>query len=927
MWLFTKQRRMKKTKLKTKPSAIAIVLLLIISMGTSLLLLPGVNAHPEQWQIPTFAYVQAVPNPIGVGQTATVYMWLANTYADASKLNDYRFHNYKLTITAPDGTVTSQTFVNIMDSTSNQFYSFTPNQIGTYSINFTYPGQAVNDYSHLSTSAYINDTYLPSTSSTTLTVQQTAITNVDLLPLPTEYWTRPIYGENVYWYSISSNWLGTGSAGYGTGASGDRVIPGNAIGPETSHVMWTYPIDFGGIVGGTIPVAGSTNFEGSAYSNRFTNTIIINGYMYYTLPVTFTGVSSGKTVCQDLRTGKIIWESAVIPALSFGYIYDVDNPNQHGTYPPILFTSNFAQAYDAYTGDPLFNVTGVPTGTQVVGSAGEQLKLILTNVGTATNPIVTLSQWNSSRLWENIANPWTGAVVNSPAMYNYSTAAGTALTDTQAQYAQVTQPAIGAVAGNDPTKPATNNYVVYANVINTTSTLCTYDYYNVTLSWLNGVSPAPTIVAAWAGDMMIIRSGSTPSNTVQTPYTYYGVNLNASKGTLGSKLWSNTLNPPAGNVTVSYSGPATSTPTNGVFVEFYKETMQFVGYSLSTGQKIWGPVGDQSQNQLMYYNSGYNSGGNEAGAAYAYGKIYYDGFGGVMSCYDQQTGSLLWTYGNGREGNSTNSGFEVPGPYPMSIYAIGNGIVYTTTTEHTVEIPIYRNAQQQAINATTGDLIWTLNDVTSESGPPPCGYIADGFSVTLNGYDNQIYCVGRGASTTTVSAPSLAANCGQSVVISGTVMDVSSGTTQDEQTARFHNGVPVSSDASMTDWMGYVYEQKPLPTNFAGVEVTLSVVDSNGNSRIIGTSTTDNHGFYSLQWKPDITGKYTITATFAGTMGYWPSSAEAAFAVDNAAATPIPQPTQAPSIVDSYFIPGIFGIIIAIIVVGAVLLLALRKRP
>jgi hypothetical protein len=694
--------------------------------------------------------------------------------------------------------------------------------------------------------------------------------------------------------------------------------------------MWTYPLDFGGIVGGTIPVAGSTNFEGSAYNGRFTNTIIINGYMYYTKPVTFTGMTSGNTVCQDLRTGKIIWESPVIPAISFGYVYDVDNPNQHGTYPPILFTSNFAQAYDAYTGDPLFNVTGVPTGTQVVGSAGEQLRLILTNLGTAANPVMYLSQWNSSRLWENIANPWTGAVVNSPTMYNYSTTTGAAITATQAMYASVTQPAIGAVAGNDPTKPATYNYVVYGNVVNSSSTLCTYDW-NISLGWLNGVSPAPTIVAAWAGDMLIARSGTMPSNTVQTPYTYYGINLNASRGAIGAKLWSNTLQPPAGNITVSYSGPANSNPTSGVFVEFYKESMQFVGYSLSTGQKLWGPIGDQSQNQLMYYNSGYNSGGNENGAAYAYGKIYYDGFGGVMSCYDQQTGALLWTYGNGGAGNTTQSGFEVPGPYPMTIYAIGNGIVYTTTTEHTVEIPLYRGATQQAINATTGALIWSLNEVTSEAGGPSValdtGYIADGFSVSLNGYDNQIYCVGRGPSATTVNAPNLAAAYGQSIVISGTVTDISSGTTQNEQSARFPSGVPASSDLSMSDWMGYVYEQKPLPTNFTGVEVTINVVDSNGNYRTIGTATTDSKGYYSLKWTPDITGEYRVVAVFAGNKGYWPSSAEASFAVDDAAATPTPQATQAPSMSDLYFMPMSIAIILAIVVVGAVIVLAMRKHP
>jgi hypothetical protein len=52
-----------------------------------------------------------------------------------------------------------------------------------------------------------------------------------------------------------------------------------------------------------------------------------------------------------------------------------------------------------------------------------------------------------------------------------------------------------------------------------------------------------------------------------------------------------------------------------------------------------------------------------------------------------------------------------------------------------------------------------------------------------------------------------------------------------------------------------------------------------------------------------------------------------AFAVDTAPATPTPQPTQQPSMADLYFVPGIIGVIIAIIVVGAVLLLALRKRP
>ena len=113
-----------------------------------------------------------------------------------------------------------------------------------------------------------------------------------------------------------------------------HLCPGNAVGPVTSHVMWTYPLDFGGLVGGeTFSDPGTTYFEGSAYNTRFENPIIVDGYLYYQEPVTFTGYSSGATVCQDLRTGQIIWTTTQIPALSFAYVYRLYDPNQHGGYP------------------------------------------------------------------------------------------------------------------------------------------------------------------------------------------------------------------------------------------------------------------------------------------------------------------------------------------------------------------------------------------------------------------------------------------------------------------------------------------------------------------------------------------------------------------------------------------------------------------
>ena len=168
---------------------------------------------------------------------------------------------------------------------------------------------------------------------------------------------------------------------------------------------------------------------------------------------------------------------------------------------------------------------------------------------------------------------------------------------------------------------------------------------------------------------------------------------------------------------------------------------------------------------------------------------------------------------------------------------------------------------------------------------------------------------------------------GNSVMIKGTVTDVSPGTQLAERAYRFPNGVPAVSDESQSAWMEYVYMQKPRPTNATGVTVTLNVIDANGNQRDIGTTTANADGFYSFNWKPDIDGKFTVTATFAGSESYWPSHASTAFNVDPAAPTATPQPVHEQPVSEQYFVPAVIGIIVAIAIVGAILaLLLLRKR-
>ena len=91
-----------------------LAILLALSIAVSILMVPTTSAHTPKWNIPTFAYINAAPNPIGVGQKAYIIMWLSDTYDPASLLsNNYRFQNYKLTITAPDNTVTTQTFATV----------------------------------------------------------------------------------------------------------------------------------------------------------------------------------------------------------------------------------------------------------------------------------------------------------------------------------------------------------------------------------------------------------------------------------------------------------------------------------------------------------------------------------------------------------------------------------------------------------------------------------------------------------------------------------------------------------------------------------------------------------------------------------------------------------------------------------------------
>ena len=207
-----------KTK-KNKTIAITIATLLMFSMTASIILLPAASAQAPALNIPTFTFCSVSPNPIGVGQTARVNFWVNLPPPTAMAQYGDRWMGMTIKVTLPDGTTTTLgPFTS--DDTGGTYTTYTPTATGNYTFQMSFPGQilAGNNLEPGTTAAdypNIGDYFEPSSSNVfTLTVQSAPIPSAPVTPLPTSYWTRPIYAMNNNWYSIAGNWLGLGETSF-----------------------------------------------------------------------------------------------------------------------------------------------------------------------------------------------------------------------------------------------------------------------------------------------------------------------------------------------------------------------------------------------------------------------------------------------------------------------------------------------------------------------------------------------------------------------------------------------------------------------------------------------------------------------------------------------------------------------------------------
>ena len=837
----------------TKITIATFALILTLTVTALIASMPSVEAA----DVDTYAYLTVVPDPIGVNQQLTITLWLNHAPPTASGPQGDRWEDMTIEVTKPDGTKENLGPFTA-DATGATWSQYTPTQVGTYNFQMSFPGQTLTGIPGMEDHSSVGDYYRPSTSRVCeITVQQEPI---DLLPAsqPPEYWERPLYAENRELWQLGSNWL---MAAYDTTSrsfdSGSAYAPNNKA-PNSAHILWTRPLTFGGLIGAEYPSVAY--YQGLSYETMLSlgsfsaGALIINGRLYYNTPLP----PKYGFYCVDLSTGETIYykngtEYAPYP---YGRL-----PLSEGGYFPGGVPLSFGQILD-------YESPNQHGGTAYLWS----------NVG---------STWHMFDAWTGnyiltIANVTSGTITFGPhgeiLVYNID-----------------------------------DNQLIVWN--STKAIPAPWPTGSGSWQWRPDLYRGQTLDGT-IGIEMTITLEDNPSIRVigeDVIYAQTGDTWIAYDRWTGAKLWSAELTRPeypAG----TYRGAATLTPYSihdEVYAEFIRETMQWYGYDIRTGQLIWGPS-DPYTDDWGYY-SGYTS------RLGAYGNIYAAGYDGKVYCYDIKTGDSVWDYYAG------SAGFETPyGSWPFyGGLTIADEKVFAATGEHSPSTPMWKGEKLHVINAYTGDPVWKISGWYQANSM----VVADGKLVALNGYDNQLYCFGKGPSATTVTASPKVIAEGTSVLIEGMVTDESAGTTQNEQAARFPNGVPAVSDESMGPWMEYVYMQKPMPIDASGVTVTLDAIDQNGKFFSIGKVSSDLSGMFKKTWTPENEGEYTIIATFEGSESYWASYAETAVGVGPA---PTSEETNLTSLEDTVsnqttYILAILVIVIIALIIALYSVLKSRK--
>jgi outer membrane protein assembly factor BamB len=556
---------------------------------------------------------------------------------------------------------------------------------------------------------------------------------------------------------------------------------------------------------------------------------------------------------------------------AWGYIW-IQNGNNGATW----------WALNPLTGDHMMTLTNVPTPnggglsavTQVYqGPSGEMLIYVTRNLGTAQAPNWVMSQWNSTR-----------AILGT-----------TSLSDSSAWGSAVN------TAGNPNTYDATRGYDFDIPLTRN-------------MPWYgSGSINAP--VAVFPMDRAIFanetRSGISLS-AVALDEDNFGQWLYRDRTWTAPKEWEAITLPE----TNGQSGWACFSDDPYVGVFWVKESRINYVFDLNTGRFKY-----ETKPQIFANSWGGTTSNSAPEKVIVAGKLIECGGGGITYCYNVSTGDLLWTY---EQTDKYTESYHREAWWAVPCFVSGDKI-YIGYAVHSSQVPLPRGAPFYALDINTGEVVWEIDGAFRQLAWGGRAIIGDSIIATIDSYDSQIYAIGKGPSEVTVASSNAVTTAGNTVLISGTVMDLSPGTEQFEISKRFAKGVPAVADEDMSDWMLYVYKNFERPMFTKGVEITIFA--QQGDRVIdIGKIVSDDSGRFATTWTPptDAAGNWDVYAYFSGSGAYYGSWAKSEMAVLEAPAPP-PEPEPLPPY-GLYIALAAIAIIIAVVIVGLLLFLRINRK-
>ncbi|NLE03172.1 MAG: hypothetical protein GX638_00015, partial [Crenarchaeota archaeon] len=339
-------------------------------------------------------------------------------------------------------------------------------------------------------------------------------------------------------------------------------------GPDTAHILWTKQLSFVGIVGGESGY-GINYYNANPYEVLMTPPIIISGRLYYNI---YAGAGFGGglpgVACIDLRTGEEIWVDKEMPQISFGQTFNFKGADGYGTLAYLWSTTGntYYEMYDAFTGLLVSTVQGVGRGTNAYGPNGE---LLIYQLDGANRK---LSLWNSTLSVMNGTTQWSAEAWRPSATIDF------------------------------------NNGIQWV----------------VSIPAVSGGVPSISFVNYAEGVIVAEASVTSTMQTANPTFIHIGYNA-----ITGAQIWTQTRT----GYSWGFSGPSMpglvgmkSANGEGVFVIFEKETMEWHGFSVQTGEKLW-----TTQPLNVFTNDDYSM--YDWAGAIAYRTLYVTGYSGCVTAF------------------------------------------------------------------------------------------------------------------------------------------------------------------------------------------------------------------------------------------------------------------------------------------------------